>query len=54
MYHYKLSPKEIWEMTEEQVDMLVYGLVWMGIVKVKTIVDANKGAWDKLRGLVKK
>lgn len=40
-------------MTEEQTEMLLHGLVWMGVVKIKPIIDKpEKGAWDKLRGLV--
>lgn len=55
MYHYKLSPNEIWEMTEEQVEMLIHGLAWMGIIKIKSIVgDSSMGGWNRLKGLIKK
>ena len=55
MYHYKLSPKDVWEMTEEQVEMLIHGLAWMGIVKIKPMVEStNAGAWGHLGRLIGK
>ena len=53
MYHYKLSPKEVWEMTETQVEMLIHGLAWMGIIKIKPMVEStNVGAWSHLGRLI--
>ena len=55
MYHYKLSPTEIWEMTEEQTELLIQGLIWMKIIKIKSLKqEDNMRGWEHLRGLVKK
>lgn len=53
MYHYRLSPDQIWGMTEEQREMLMYGLVWLGKIKIKSSAeeDTMKG-WDHLRRLM--
>ena len=40
-------------MTEEQTEMLMYGLIWMGVINIKPVVRDNKSQWDKLRGLIK-
>ena len=53
MYHYKLSPKEVGEMTEETVEMMIHGLAWMGIIKFKpTVEPVNMGAWAHLGRLI--
>jgi hypothetical protein len=42
-------------MTEEQVDMMIHGLMWMGIIKIKkSVTEVNMGAWGHLQGLIDK
>lgn len=53
MYHYKLSPNEIADMTEEQTEMLLHGLVWLNIIKFKPLIEpVNMEAWGRLGQLI--
>lgn len=54
MYHYKLTPDQVWALTDEQKEMLVYGLAWLKIIKIKTSdEDSKMRGWEHLKRLVK-